>query len=24
MVTISFLIGLIAGWVIRGGGAWLP
>jgi hypothetical protein len=24
MVAISFLIGLLAGWVIRGGGAWLP
>jgi hypothetical protein len=24
MIVLSFLLGLLAGWVIRGGGAWLP
>ena len=24
MIILSFLLGLLAGWVIRGGGAWLP
>ena len=23
-LVISFLLGLLAGWVLRGGGAWLP
>ncbi len=23
MIVLSFLLGLLAGWVIRGGGAWL-
>ena len=24
MIVLFFIIGLLAGWVIRGGGAWLP
>jgi len=24
MIVLSFLLGLLVGWVIRGGGAWLP
>ena len=24
MIVLSFILGLLAGWVIRGGGAWLP
>jgi hypothetical protein len=24
MIVLSFLLGLLAGWVLRGGGAWLP
>jgi hypothetical protein len=24
MIVISFLLGLITGWLIRDGGAWLP
>jgi hypothetical protein len=24
MIVLSFILGLIVGWVIRGGGAWLP
>ena len=23
MIVLSFVLGLLAGWVIRGGGAWL-
>ena len=24
MIVLSFILGLLAGWVLRGGGAWLP
>lgn len=24
MIVLSFLLGLLAGWVLRGGGAWWP
>jgi hypothetical protein len=24
MIVLSFILGLLAGWAIRGGGAWLP
>ena len=24
VIVLSFLLGLLIGWVIRGGGAWLP
>lgn len=24
MIAVLFILGLLAGWVLRGGGAWLP
>jgi len=24
MIALSFILGLFAGWLLRGGGAWLP
>jgi hypothetical protein len=24
LLVLTFMLGLLAGWVIRGGGAWLP
>ena len=24
MLVLTFILGLLAGWVLRGGGAWLP
>ena len=24
MIVLWFILGLLAGWVLRGGGAWLP
>ena len=24
LIVLSFIVGLLAGWVLRGGSAWLP
>ena len=24
MIALSFILGLLAGWLLRGGGAWMP